>query len=128
MLSNLHTSPLCSQSVCLHFSPNALWQQSARLNISSLSFCQFWSVIIKYPILLLFCLLLLFFCVAAFCAPARCKSRNSFLMLKALRNSRENKGNTMKISYSFLVVINTETPTFLLSLPIEYKDTINHLA
>ena len=42
-------------------------------------------------------------------------------MLKALRNSRENKGNTMKISSSFLVVINTETPTFLLSLPIAIK-------
>ncbi|WP_274288479.1 hypothetical protein [Prevotella corporis] len=49
-------------------------------------------------------------------------------MLKALRNSRENKGNMMNFSSLFLVVINTETPTFLLSLPIEYKDTINHLA
>ena len=128
MLSSWHTSPLCSQSVCLHFSPNALWQQSARLNISSLSFCQFWSVIIKYPIFLLFCLLLLFACVAAFCAPTWCKSRDSFLMLKALRNSRENKGNTMKNSSLFLVVINTETPTFLLSLSIdiEIQPTIWH--
>ena len=53
----LHTSPLCSQSVCLLCSPNALWQVSARLSISFLNLAQFESVMIKYPIvLLLFCL------------------------------------------------------------------------
>ena len=96
--------------------------------ISSLSFCQFWSVIIKYPIFLLFCLLLLFAYVAAFCAPARCKSRDSFLMLKALRNSRETKGNTMNFSSLFLVVINADTPTFLFFTANRIKDTTYHLA
>ncbi|WP_315276568.1 hypothetical protein [Prevotella histicola] len=46
---------------------------------------------------------------------------DSFLMLKALRNSRENKGNTMKFFSLFLVVINAGTPTFLLSQPIAIK-------
>ncbi|WP_154669294.1 hypothetical protein [Prevotella ihumii] len=49
-------------------------------------------------------------------------------MLKALRNSRENKGNTMKFPSLFLVVINANTPTILLSLSIdiEIQPTIWH--